>query len=299
MWDELHAGLFFGSDRFVERLRPLLNDKLLDPEYRKCERFAARPSLQELFVDVTDKTTRNEQIYQAVRAHLMPWLRSTLAVSFHPVCCFPLRSLHLCESQMLFSRPFVSLTQDAKLAKDTYLVALFSPSINYLTRLLPFPFDQSTNQLAFHSLLITHHPLLFFDSRLPTVDCRLSFHPSLVTVIARQIGSSHSNQALSLARSFHSLKTLSSPRVIGFYSLCTPRSTLGIFCFQIRNSQFAIRYSSSPSHSTNQPINYLTCLCLSHSTTQLFSSALPFPFDQSTDFHSSLITNHRFSTPDS
>ncbi len=69
VWDELQAGLFFGSDRFVERLRPLLNDKSLDPEYRKRERFAARPSLQELFVDVTDKTTRNEQIYQAVRVH--------------------------------------------------------------------------------------------------------------------------------------------------------------------------------------------------------------------------------------
>ncbi len=69
VWDELQAGLFFGSDRFVERLRPLLNDKSLDPEYRKCERFAARPSLKELFVDVTDRATRDEQIYQAVRVH--------------------------------------------------------------------------------------------------------------------------------------------------------------------------------------------------------------------------------------
>jgi len=69
IWDELQAGLLLGSDRFVERLRPLLNDKSLDPEYRKCERFAARPSLQELFADVTDKATRNEQIYQAVRVH--------------------------------------------------------------------------------------------------------------------------------------------------------------------------------------------------------------------------------------
>ena len=69
VWDELQAGLFFGSDRFVERLRPLLNDKSLDPEYRKRERFAARPSLQELFVDVTDRATRDEQIYQAVRVH--------------------------------------------------------------------------------------------------------------------------------------------------------------------------------------------------------------------------------------
>ena len=69
VWDELQAGLLLGSDRFVDRLRPLLNDKSLDPEYRKCERFVTRPSLQQLFVDVTDKTTRNEQIYQAVMVH--------------------------------------------------------------------------------------------------------------------------------------------------------------------------------------------------------------------------------------
>jgi REP element-mobilizing transposase RayT len=69
VWDELQAGLLLGSDQFVDGLRPLLNDKSLDPEYRKCERFAARPSLQELFVDVTDKPTRDERIYQAVRVH--------------------------------------------------------------------------------------------------------------------------------------------------------------------------------------------------------------------------------------
>jgi len=69
VWDKLQAGLLLGSDRFVDRLRPLLKDKPLDPEYRKCEQFAARPSLQELFADVTGRTTRNEQIYQAVRVH--------------------------------------------------------------------------------------------------------------------------------------------------------------------------------------------------------------------------------------
>jgi hypothetical protein len=61
------------------------------PEY--IDLPAARPSLQQLFVDVTDTATRNEQIYQAVRVHLngvLPWLRSTLAVCFHPDSCFPL-----------------------------------------------------------------------------------------------------------------------------------------------------------------------------------------------------------------
>jgi len=69
VWDELRAGALLGTDGFVDQLRPLLKEKPLDPEYRKRERFAARPSLEELFRDVTDKATRNERIYQAVRVH--------------------------------------------------------------------------------------------------------------------------------------------------------------------------------------------------------------------------------------
>jgi len=69
VWDELRAGALLGNDGFVDQLRPLLKEKPLDPEYRKRERFAVRPSLEELFADVTDKATRNERIYQAVRIH--------------------------------------------------------------------------------------------------------------------------------------------------------------------------------------------------------------------------------------
>jgi hypothetical protein len=69
VWDELRAGSLLGSDGFVDKLRPLLREKPLDPEYRKRERFAARPSLEELFGDVTDKAARNERICQAVRVH--------------------------------------------------------------------------------------------------------------------------------------------------------------------------------------------------------------------------------------
>jgi len=69
VWDELRAGALLGTDGFVDQLRPLLKEKPLDPEYRKRERFAARPSLEELFRDVTDKATRNERIYQAVRVY--------------------------------------------------------------------------------------------------------------------------------------------------------------------------------------------------------------------------------------
>jgi len=69
VWDELRAGALLGSDGFVDQLRPLFKEKPLNPEYRKRERFAARPSLEELFADVTDKAMRNERIYQAVRIH--------------------------------------------------------------------------------------------------------------------------------------------------------------------------------------------------------------------------------------
>ena len=69
VWDELRAGALLGTDGFVDQLRPLLKEKPFDPEYRKRERFAARPSLEELFRHVTDKATRNKRIYQAVRVH--------------------------------------------------------------------------------------------------------------------------------------------------------------------------------------------------------------------------------------
>jgi len=69
VWDELRAGSLLGTDGFVDKLRSLLREKPLDPEYCKRERFAARPSLEELFGDVTDKAARNERICQAVRVH--------------------------------------------------------------------------------------------------------------------------------------------------------------------------------------------------------------------------------------
>ncbi len=69
VWEELRAGAFLGTDSFVDQLRPLFQEKPFDPDYRKRECFAARPSLEELFADVSDKATRNERIYQAVRVH--------------------------------------------------------------------------------------------------------------------------------------------------------------------------------------------------------------------------------------
>jgi len=69
VWEELRAGAFLGTNSFVDQLRTLFKEKPFDPDYRKRERFAARPSLEKLFADVSDKATRNERIYQAVRVH--------------------------------------------------------------------------------------------------------------------------------------------------------------------------------------------------------------------------------------
>ena len=69
VWEELRAGAFLGTDAFVEQLKPLLKEQPVDPEIRKKERFAARPSLEELFADVSATATRNERIHQAVRVH--------------------------------------------------------------------------------------------------------------------------------------------------------------------------------------------------------------------------------------
>jgi hypothetical protein len=69
VWQELRGGVFLGSDAFVEQPKPLLKEKPVDPEIRNKERFAVRPSLEDLFSDVSDKTKRDEQIHEAVRVH--------------------------------------------------------------------------------------------------------------------------------------------------------------------------------------------------------------------------------------
>jgi putative transposase len=69
VWEDLRAGSLLGSDEFAERMKPLLADAPLDPNILRRERDAARPSLKMLFTDVTDRTTRNQRIHDAVREH--------------------------------------------------------------------------------------------------------------------------------------------------------------------------------------------------------------------------------------
>jgi len=58
-----------GRDAFVEHLRPRLHDLPLDPNVLRREHDAVRPSLEELFSAMPDKTTRDELIYRATRTY--------------------------------------------------------------------------------------------------------------------------------------------------------------------------------------------------------------------------------------
>jgi len=58
-----------GSERFVEKLKPLLRGQASELEIPRRERLAARPRLEELFGELKDKGERDERIYQAVRVY--------------------------------------------------------------------------------------------------------------------------------------------------------------------------------------------------------------------------------------
>lgn len=69
VWKDLRAGMLLGSNVFVESLKPLLEDATGNREIGRRERLVTRPSLDELFADTGDKSTRNAQIHIAVRKH--------------------------------------------------------------------------------------------------------------------------------------------------------------------------------------------------------------------------------------
>lgn len=69
VWADLRGGVILGSERFVEKLKPLLQERASELEIPRRERLAARPKLEELFGGLNDKRERDERIYQAVRVH--------------------------------------------------------------------------------------------------------------------------------------------------------------------------------------------------------------------------------------
>jgi len=45
----------------MKQLKPLLAKKPVDPEIRTGERFAARPSLEDLFSGISDEAKKNQE----------------------------------------------------------------------------------------------------------------------------------------------------------------------------------------------------------------------------------------------
>ena len=68
-WAELWGGILLGSDKFVDKLKPLLSDYEALKEIPRRERLATRPSLDELFSKVIDKKARDRRIHAATRVH--------------------------------------------------------------------------------------------------------------------------------------------------------------------------------------------------------------------------------------
>ena len=66
-WDELKAQCILGSEEFIEKLKPALKDKSKVSEIPEEQRFAFRPSLEELLPPekVAKKEDRNEAIHKA------------------------------------------------------------------------------------------------------------------------------------------------------------------------------------------------------------------------------------------
>lgn len=70
-WSALRGQVLLGSERFVERLRPLLARLAISPEVPRAERLAGRPTLDELLprAALSDRRRRNGGIAEAYVAH--------------------------------------------------------------------------------------------------------------------------------------------------------------------------------------------------------------------------------------
>jgi len=68
-WSELRGRVILGSKRFMEKHEGRLSQKKTEKEIAKVERFASRPSLDEIFKGITTKKKRNKEIYKAYEKH--------------------------------------------------------------------------------------------------------------------------------------------------------------------------------------------------------------------------------------
>jgi len=68
-WDNLDGQVLLGSKNFVEQLKDLLQEKEGIKEIPRHQRFASRPTLEEIFAACLTKYIRNERIYEAHVKH--------------------------------------------------------------------------------------------------------------------------------------------------------------------------------------------------------------------------------------
>lgn len=102
VWEALRGGILMGTDRFVQEMTPRLHEIEHQREIPRSQRLAARPSLEEIFADVTSKTKRNQKIHEAARQH-----EYTLAELQHHL------GLHYSTISRIASR-----IDDARMSKD-------------------------------------------------------------------------------------------------------------------------------------------------------------------------------------
>jgi len=69
VWETLRGGVLMGSEQFVEAMAPLLHGVRQHREVPRRERLATRPSLEQLFADVSNTVDRNAKIYEATRLY--------------------------------------------------------------------------------------------------------------------------------------------------------------------------------------------------------------------------------------
>ncbi len=67
-WKSLQGNIL-GNNAFVKALKPFLSGRAATTEFRRRDRLATRPSLDELFSGVDGVRSRNERIYEAVHVH--------------------------------------------------------------------------------------------------------------------------------------------------------------------------------------------------------------------------------------
>jgi len=70
-WETLRGQIFLGADEFIDKLGHLLSDKGEFKEIPREQRYAGRPSLNELFKDkkIKPQRAKDEAVYAAYIQH--------------------------------------------------------------------------------------------------------------------------------------------------------------------------------------------------------------------------------------